>query len=112
MAADETIGSLGVDIIGDSSPLEQAVQDVTSAGTSGARQIGAAFDMPDTDAALVAAMERIGYAATETSDQMSLFAANTQEAFSAVEQQHDLFDTKSIDAAESLVQVGDAGSQA
>ena len=92
--ADEILGSLVVDITGDYSELQSAIEEAESVGTAGAESISDAFNAAGT-------------AADATSNQFSLFGEQVTEASA----QMDLFDTKSIEAADSMQQIGDASGE-
>ena len=120
---DEIIGSLGVEITGDTSGLDQAIQDATSAATSGAETIVSAFQSvaSQTDLTggslqlfqgILAADEAAGRDLTQTLTEVAASASTVGDAVAEAAQK--LLDQQQAasGAAQALTDVGTAGTEA
>jgi trimeric autotransporter adhesin len=119
--SDEIIGSLGIEIVGDYSPLEQAISDATQAATAGAQQIGAAFQSDAVDQT-TESIQNLAQAADGAQDQLSLFADAASEvsdatgtagdAADSASDQLSLFGDSAGESSDSLSGLSDAASEA
>lgn len=101
--ADEVIGSVSIEIEGDYGPLEQAYSEAQASAQEAGDQIAGAFT------AAAQSADAVTTSFQEAAGQLELFAAGPA---GEVTNQLELFDTKSIQATDAMVQVGDAAQHA
>jgi len=105
---DEPIGEIPIEITGDFSQFEEALVQAVANATAAAQILAGAFDIPNAGEKLIDVFDQTGNAAVNAGQQFSLFGGQVQDTTG----QLDLFDTNSIEAADSMSQIGDAATGA
>lgn len=106
--ADETLGTLGVDITGDVSQLNDAIQQAQQAASSGADTIAAAFDRPDVGQPIAESIAAAGTAATGASTDFSALGDDVDSAAAIMS----AFESDAAPVADTVSGLSDAASSA
>ena len=105
--AGQPIGTLPVNITGDWSDLQDAINEAVSAAQAGGQQIASAFaSIPTTDAEQ--GIQQIGQAATDAGQQLSLFSDSATSLSDSVND----ISSGAQQASDGLGAIGDAASSA